>query len=264
MKNQSYFAASPQPVKIHVRQSGFSLIELMIAMVVGLFLMAAILGVMMSFNNSFKTQDSLSKVQDSARFVMTTLDNTVHLTGYYVFADPVTTTLATAFPIPAVVNGDGTAFAQPGQTIIGKTGTSSDSFNVRVQTAPNDGLVNCQGDTNTTGANITWTNSYAVNAANQLTCAVSINGQAFATPTILIDNVASMKVLYGVDTNPLKDYDKIPSIDTYLPAESVTDWSTVLSVKITIQFLDLVNSKPGVPVNLPYSMLHTVSIMNKT
>lgn len=237
------------------RHAGFSLIELMIAVGIGLFLLAGMLAIIFTLRNSFTTQDNVSRVQESQRFALTVLDTTVRATGY--FTNPTTTTATTALPAAATANPDGTKFAVA-QVITGTAGTSpaSDTLNVRFQTATGDGLMDCLGDTNTTGSPVVWSNSFAVDATNrQLTCAVSVNGGTPGTPSVLVDNVSSMTVLYGVDT------DGDGSVDTYMPFASVASTMTVLSVKISIVLMDLVNSTPTSPKVLP-ALVHIVSLMN--
>lgn len=52
---------------LHRRSQGLALIELMIALVLGLLLIGAAMGVMLSNTQSFRTTKSLSQIQDSAR-----------------------------------------------------------------------------------------------------------------------------------------------------------------------------------------------------
>ncbi|MGS0741685.1 PilW family protein [Glaciimonas sp. GG7] len=238
--------------------SGFSLIELMIAIAVSLFLLAAMIAIVLTLRNSFGTQDAQSRVQESQRFALTVLDNTVRASGYY--TNPTTTTANNALPAASTANPDGTTFAMA-QGISGTSGSgnASDTLNIRFQTASGDGLMDCLGDTNTSGSAVAWSNSFAVNAANQLTCAVSINGGTPGTASILVDNVSSMKVLYGVDTTG------VGSTDTYLSASAVTTggyWPVVQSVQVQINFVDLVNSTATTTKILPV-MVHMINLMNK-
>ena len=131
-------------------QRGFTLIELMIAITIALFLCGSMVAVVFAVRASFKTQDGLVRMQENARFMLSVMNTTVHNAGY--FANPLANTLLTAFPTPATPNSNGTTFAA-GQFITGTTGASGDSLNVRFQTASGDGLTNCQGATNTSGAN---------------------------------------------------------------------------------------------------------------
>lgn len=241
-----------------LHRHGFSLIELLIAIFITLFLVAGMLGIIVSMRGSFTTQDQLERMQESQRFALTVLDNTIRNAGF--FPNPTVTTSVTAFPAPPTANPDGTTFAAA-QSISGKTGsgTASDTLNVRFQTASGDGLMNCVGDTNTSGAAITWTNSFTVNASNQLVCEVSTNGGTAAAAVVLVDNVASMKIVYGVDTNA------DGSADKYVAAEAIGTapaWTDVNSVRLQITFRDLINSKTSTPVSLP-ALSHTISLMNK-
>ena len=241
-------------------RNGFSLIELLIAIFITLFLVAGMLGIIVSMRGSFQTQDQLQRVQENERFVLTVLDNTIRDAGF--FSNPTVSTALTAFPMTTTANADGTTFVV-GQVISGTTGgsaTASDTVNVRFQTDTGDGLMNCVGDTNTTGAAITWTNSFAVNASNQLVCAVSINGGTPSAPVVLVDNVASMKVLYGVDTNA------DGSADEYVASTAISTtpaWTNVNSVRLQLQFQDLVNASAGAPASLPV-LTHNISLMNKS
>jgi type IV pilus assembly protein PilW len=45
----------------------------------------------------------------------------------------------------------------------------------------------------------------------------------------LVDHVANMQIVYGVDTG-----DKDGEVDTYLKANAITDWSSVLSVQLSL------------------------------
>jgi type IV pilus assembly protein PilW len=62
--------------------------------------------------------------------------------------------------------------------VVGTSGANgaSDTLTARFMTANGDGILNCQGQSNTSGANVVYVNSFAVNVNNELTCA--INGGA--------------------------------------------------------------------------------------
>lgn len=241
------------------RAGGFSMIELLIAIAMALFLGAGMIAIVFSMRTSFKAQDGLTQMQENLRFMLTVLDTTVHNGGY--FTDTLNSTALVALPVPATANGDGSSFAA-GQFITGTTGAAngSDSLDIRFQTDSGDGLMNCNGDTNTSGAKAVYTNSFAISAKGELTCAVAINGGVPDVPAILIDNVATMKVLYGVDT------DGTGNVDTYQTSAAVAAagrWNSVSSVQLTFTLKDLVNSNAASPVNMPKKLLHTINLMNK-
>jgi type IV pilus assembly protein PilW len=199
-------------------------------------------------------------LQENQRFLLTVLTNTVHNAGYFVSIQVYDRN--TVFP--AAVAGGGTGATsdnmpyQTGQFLMGSDG-ASDTLDVRYQTAPGDTLTNCQGGSNTTAAAVTWSNTFSVNAANQLVCTVSVNGAASSDPMVLVDQVASMSILYGVDV------DGLGGVDTYENAGAVTaaaQWGAVRSVQLSITFLDPINSKPGAPAYLPKPLVQTIAMMN--
>jgi type IV pilus assembly protein PilW len=64
------------------RQAGFSLIELMIAMTIGLVLMAALGYVMLGAKTSFSTLDALSRMQENARVAFDTMAKDIRMAGF--------------------------------------------------------------------------------------------------------------------------------------------------------------------------------------
>lgn len=63
-------------------QRGFGLVEMMIAMVLGLLLLAAAVQVFLSTRASQRYNQALAEIQDSARYAMYTLTHDLRLTGY--------------------------------------------------------------------------------------------------------------------------------------------------------------------------------------
>lgn len=247
----------PPPAKrLRPHQTGFSLVELMVAITIALFIALGLSVLYMNMKTTFNSQDQMSQLQDGQRLAATMLTTTVQSAAY--FPNPLATTLVVALPTTTVPNLDGTTFAA-GQGISGTssaTASGSDTVDVRYQTATGDGLMNCRGGTNTSGAAQIWVNSFAVNANNELTCAV--NG---GTPVALVGNVAQMTVLYGVDT------DGDGFTDTYLSAATVTSanlWANVHTAQFTLNFLNPLAAQTGAAATLPNPWVQTISLMNKT
>jgi prepilin-type N-terminal cleavage/methylation domain-containing protein len=69
----------------HARQSAFSLPEIMIAMVLGLLLLAAFLAVLQRCRDQFATSESLARLQDSARHGLSILAADLEHAGLYGF-----------------------------------------------------------------------------------------------------------------------------------------------------------------------------------
>lgn len=240
-----------------VGQRGFSLIELMVAIGMALFLAAGLITTVVTLKGTFNSQDQMGQLQENQRFTLTVLSNTLHNAGY--FATYQSASRSDAFQAVNGVNPDGTNFAST-QFVTGKDGATSDTIDLRYQTASGDTLTNCLGGTNTTGVPVTWTNSFAV-IGNQLVCSVGINGVGPTpanTNVVVADQVASMQILYGTDAT------NRGSIDRYLRATDMTAalWGQVRSVQISITFLDPINSTATNPVLLPAPLVQTISVMN--
>jgi type IV pilus assembly protein PilW len=221
-------------------QQGFTLIELMLAITLGLLVVAGSMAIFLNIKLSYTSQDQQAQTQDTERQAIAMLTTTVQSAGYFV--NPVSFTRDTALPVTTVANPDGTVFAAA-QSVAGSTDKAGQStLNVRFQTDSGDGVMNCIGGTNTSGASAIYVNSFAISASNELTC--SVNG---ATAQPLLDNVAGMTVLYGVDTDTAAQFDASPTVDTYLTAAQVTaasQWGRVLTVQVTLTFTN--SSRPWV------------------
>lgn len=227
------------------RQLGTSLIEILIAMVIGLFILSAAVVVFVNMQKTFTSQDQLAQLQDNQRLAQTILTNTVQSAGY--FPDPKTDTKQTA-----LTGASGVVAA--GQAISGTSGagTSSDTLTTQFATASGDGVMNCLGQSNTGGSQLVYVNTLSVNANNELQCAV--NGQ---TAVSLVSGVSSLKVLYGTDT------DSDGNNDSYLTATQVTAagaWSAVHAVKVTLNFTTQFGNVPGT-TSVPW--VQTISLKNQ-
>ncbi len=63
-------------------QSGFSLIEIMIAITLSLLLIAGVLQIFLSTRATFRMQDGLSRVQESGRFAVEMMSRDIRMAGY--------------------------------------------------------------------------------------------------------------------------------------------------------------------------------------
>lgn len=69
---------------------GFSLVELMVALLIGMIILAASVALMVNSKQSYTTQDSLARLQENARFAMQFLMRDIRMAGYYGCADDIT------------------------------------------------------------------------------------------------------------------------------------------------------------------------------
>jgi len=246
-------------------QRGFTLVELMIAMLIALFLIGGLLTLVQGMKSTSMNQSGLSQLQDSERMAMTLMTDVIQSAGY--FPNPLINTAASSFPVTA-------PFTTPGQAIFG-SGNFADappgnSITVRYLTAGTTGLptpdnnINCLGNTSTVAA--TFVNTFSVDLPTQtLQCTLIVNGVASA-PVPLISGVNSLQIYYGVQTNTAVGTN---SIDSYLDAATVTAgnyWANVKSVKITLTFKNpLFNQAGQTAAALQFiTFTRIVDVMNKT
>lgn len=62
---------------------GFSLVELMVAMVIGFIVVGAVGYLYLGSRQTFRTQTNLSGIQESARFALSTLAQNIRMAGYF-------------------------------------------------------------------------------------------------------------------------------------------------------------------------------------
>jgi type IV pilus assembly protein PilW len=252
----------PHSPTLSSAQRGVTLLELMIAILIGLFLTGALLTLVQAMKRTSMTQSGLSQLQDNERMAMTLIADVIQSAGYYPQPSPPVNTAATMFPIVAPFNLTG----QTGQTIVG-TGNWPDpppgnTITVRYVTggtgAPAfDNTINCTG--NPVAAQTTFVNTFSLAAdpafpgTYDLVCVYNN-----AAPVVLVSGIANLQVYYGVQTNPTVSNN---SADTYLDANTVTAlsyWNKVISVKVTLSFVNpLGAAAPAIPFT------RVIDIMNK-
>ena len=66
------------------KQAGFSVIELMIATLLGLFIIGGIIGVFLSSSNNYRLQSAISQVQEKGRFALRKIRIDIQKAGYYI------------------------------------------------------------------------------------------------------------------------------------------------------------------------------------
>ncbi|MBT2867518.1 PilW family protein [Chromobacterium violaceum] len=222
------------------RQRGSGLIEVMVAIAIGLALLGILTMIFSSVRLTKTSQSGLAQLQDNQRTAMTLISSIVQSAGYY--PNPQTQTAAQALPA-------GNGFLA-GQSIIGGTSGASDTLSVRFATLSGDTVLNCNGSSNASGNGQVYINQFAVNSSNQLTCAV--NG---GTAQVLVDGVSGMKVLYGVDEAGAG------STTHYYPASSLPAGAVVRSVWVTLTMINPLANQAGQQSTVTMSWL--TGLMNQ-
>jgi type IV pilus assembly protein PilW len=227
-------------MRITGRARGFSLIELMIAMTIGLVISLVVGQLFIGSRQAFTSTDSLSRVQENSRYALTVISREMRSASFR--SDP-RVPRATAYPAGTTPSLNGTDGG----------GTASDLITVRFQGSGNgtgtpDGTMqDCVGnriDYGTAVVNTFFVQNDTSNLNNDNaaeptlfcnstgtgTCAVGAAG-CYA----LVPGVENMQIVYGEDTGA-QPYTTNPdgSIDRWIAAGSVSNWDNVLSVRISL------------------------------
>ena len=239
-------------------ECGFTLVELMVTVAIALFLLGGLVTIVGNVRTADFNQRALAQLQDQERFALTVITDVVQAGGY--FPDSVVWTPTSS----RLQSGNW----QAGQAVFGTAGVApaSDTLSVRFRTLVNDGVMLCDGGTNTAqGQTHAFTNTFSVQPAappalGGLYCQVDNLGASAVAPGVLIvPGVVGMKVYYGVKRNfAFTDY----NVDTYLTADQMCspllnpcggdDWSNVSSVRVILTFTNPLAAQAGQPPTIQF------------
>lgn len=196
-------------MNINNKQSGFSLIELMISLALGLIISTAVVQVMISNNSTERLNRSIASAQENGRFIIARLRNDLIMTGRYDMLQPalnkdvdivVEAALVHNNPIPVV--GDFSNGLTKG--VIEGAGNASDTLMVALQASKD-----CRGATHGyVDEEFMVVNEYFLEGTS-LKCRgydgrvlrglkVSVDDDNAYT---LLDDVTSFQVQYGITDN---------------------------------------------------------------
>ena len=250
------------------RQRGLTLLEIMVALFIALFLLGGLLMMEQNVRGAQQSQTGLTQLQDQERLAMSLLTDVVQTAGY--FPNPALySASATYFPLFTASGSNNSIQLQPGQMIAGLTvsnvvttpaGTSetlpSDTIAVRFMTSGTDNLINCTG--NVSAGATTFVNVFSVNpATQQLQC----SSDGSSTPSPIVNGVLQLSALYGVSTSPATP----SNVDTYLTASQISAaglWNSILTVKVTVVFWNPLYAQPGAPQTV--SISRVIDLQNQT
>ena len=228
-----------------LKQKGFSLIELLIAMGLGLFMLAGIIQVTVGSRQAFDVIRAQSIIQESGRFSMSFIGRSSRAAGYLNPGD-ITTMNGDDYAADLVNLVASNAYwlgqngFDEGAIVVGADSTDAtltdadttlDSFTFRMEgdgdaTRP---LLDCAGVAIDGTPGIFTRMTFYIDTNDQLRCDV-----AGASSVVLVSGVEDMQVLYGVGNA------STPNRATrYLTATQMTsaDWPYVVAMQIGLMTL---------------------------
>lgn len=224
-------------LEIPARERGYSLVELMIAILIALFLLGGLVTLVMGTRRTSSTQTQLSQLQDSERVAMMMMTNVLQQAGYFPNPTVAQNWPANIFPVVG-------SFTQSGQSVFGTYASAAPGDTVAVRfaapaTDTNKSVVNCDGTSNTDVVTHAYTNLFQVATpagatVPYLQCVVTTDSGAAQAAVNLVSGVKSLSVLYGVSGTG------DASVQTYETAAQVTAaaaWQNVTAAKVRITFM---------------------------
>jgi type IV pilus assembly protein PilW len=263
------------------RQGGLTIVELMISITLGLFIVLAASALLLSAKASYITQDEGARVQETGRYALEVLARAVRQTGYENW-DQDTAAILNVPGLSASLSGlDARSLKEADHGIdvpVAKSVNGSDVLAIRFigsGASPNgDGtMLNCAGFSVPAPASLEadrgWSIFYVANDKNgepELRC--KYDGKTSWNSEAIASGVESFQVLYGIDT----DGDGLPN--RYLTATNISDlddelildgpnavaraldrniktnWKKVVVIKVALLVRSAVRTQGNAPANL--------------
>ena len=222
-------------------QAGFSLLELLIAMTLGLLLVVGIGTIFVGSNQSYNVQEENSRIQESGRYALDIIGRSLRQAGADapINTNPAALTVECVAPVCTAINGT--------NNTVNNGINNTDTLAVQLYANPDEnnpgvgwGTRDCTGGFVATGA--LMTNTFAMNGTD-LRCTGSVGG---VQP--LLPDIEDFQVLYGVDAAGNDQ-----SADLYTAAPNAAQLPNVVSVRVCV----LVRStNPGVVTGANQSFLN--------
>jgi type IV pilus assembly protein PilW len=242
-------------------QRGYTLVELMVAITIAVFLLAGLFNILQQTRNTSNQTTGLSQLQDDERVAMSLLTNVIEHAGYAPEANASGQTLMIA---------DGT-YAYAGQAFIGSLNAPyGEKVIVRSVLGATDGSLDCLGKANATGADQVYKATLSVgldSSDNSVKLYCSSNNGVTAEP--LVGNIVSITFQYAVNSTsatsttvatgvgPNTESSNVTGYgcpaDTYIPTASMSaaDWTNVCAVKVALIFTNPLYQPAGQPNPTP-------------
>jgi len=177
------------------RQTGLSLVELMIAIALGLFVAAAMVSLFINSKQNYRLNENMSRLQENARFAVSFITRDIRMADYR-----------------ECVTADHRNDAISGQNDTGLNG--SDLVTVIWQSNTCD------------AATAIETTIYSIQTGS--TGGPSLFRSVNGVDTELVEGIENLQILFGEDT----DNDNVANY--YVDAASITDWTQAISIRFTM------------------------------
>ena len=225
------------------KQQGFSFIELLIALAIGLFLLAGIATSYATSKGSSIKRDQFSVLEDNGRLALEIISRVVEHTGYSPGGLTITPFITAPSDVVSDTCPDGTGTQNVIDTSIFSATTDNaggDTLSVIYQ-ADNNMFTDCTGGVLPAGCRLSpipginaipeASKIYNTFVRNTVTDTLECAGSRYGLKQVIAEGVENIQYLYGIDTIN----DSVVKVDRYVNASNVAGrWSDVVSIQIAI------------------------------
>lgn len=256
-------------------QKGISLVSLMIAVAIGIFLVGAVIKIYLDSKQSFNARNVVAEVSENQRFALDDIRRILVMAGRDIREGEENATDSNLHTFPDV-SASASAATDGAETIFDGGSNGSDIVAVRYRAGPSCGTyqnvpIEGKAQTRSNGTKYrdnktcrpTTTRFKVVN--NDLVCesnryytrtaatgATTCSTTPSYTRTVLVSGVQLMKVLYGVDDGVEAGY-----ASRYLTASEVNNWQNV----VTLRFALILGSESDLPAAMRKDTEGSLSIL---
>jgi type IV pilus assembly protein PilW len=209
---------SPICTPSYRQQQGLTLIEIMIALLIGAFLLGGVMEVFLKSRQTYRVQEALSRLQENGRFAMDFLTRDIRMTDYQGCQGG---SLSTPKQPKSLYD---TATRSINEALVGVNGAPNANS---AKDAPDE--IQARWSENGCNDVVTAPCSTDLNQECPKNAAYSISAGNLQTTYLSIEGVENMQILYGDDTNG----DGVPNY--YVPAGTAgLDMTRVNSVRVSL------------------------------
>lgn len=217
------------------KQQGVSLLSLMVATAIGIFLVGAVLKIYMDSKNSFDVRNTLAEVAENQRFALDDMRRILVMVGRNIRG--LEDSQATRRAFPRLTTDNTAAITTGAEFMYNGDINTADVIAIRYRTGPSCGAY--QDVAIGTRPSMV---RFLVNAQDELVCELTTyDGAASTTRQILASGVEMLKALYGVDDDGdgyANRYLTATQVENPavvpIPSGSNTPWAKVVAMRIGI------------------------------
>lgn len=232
MRNRMFLSlpheATPQ-LGMPRHEAGFSLVELMIAITLGLIVLLAIGSIYIGSRQTYRVQEDNARLQEAGRYALEMLGRSIRQAGANAEMNFNKTATVLQCNVPGVCDAIG--------GVNGVAVTDPDTLTVQFYAGSEEldpalpGWIarDCTGGKANPALGQVVTNTFYITATN-LRCTGSVGG---VQP--LVENVEDLQVVYGIDDTDVSGNPNYRSADLYVAAPTAAQLPSVVTARVCVQ-----------------------------